>query len=128
VRRTTDAAARRAAHPRCHEHPGRDRRRWRSPPSKPSSPFAPTAGALADVTLVADTDAFAYRALQIGEGDPRRYQLAPLVEGAGGRFVRASISSISAGARELVLDSGRRIPYDAPAAGDRSAHRHVPRP
>jgi len=71
------------------------------------------AGALVDVTLLADTDAFAYRALRFDEGDPRRYQLAALVEGADARFVRASISSISAGARELVLDGGRRIPYDA---------------
>jgi len=59
------------------------------------------AGELVDVTLVADTDAFG------------RYSLATLVEGTGARFVHGSVASISAGARELVLDGGRRMPYDA---------------
>jgi len=74
------------------------------------------AGSLVDVTLVADADAFTYRALQVGEafgaGAPRRYPLASLVEGAGARFVRAAIASVSVGARELLLDDGRRISYD----------------
>src|SRR5262245_20652767 len=38
------------------------------------------AGPLIDVTLVANTDVFAYRALQLGDGNPSRYQLASLVE------------------------------------------------
>jgi len=75
------------------------------------------AGDLVDLTLVADTDTFAYRSLQVGEafgvGRPQRYPLASLVEGAGGRFVRASIASVSAGAREVRLDDGSRLPYDA---------------
>src|SRR5437762_12470900 len=75
------------------------------------------AGDLVDLTLVADTDTFAYRSLQVGEafgvGRPQRYPLASLVEGARGRFVRASIASVSAGAREVRLDDGSRLPYDA---------------
>jgi len=42
------------------------------------------AGQLVDMTLVADTDTFAYRSLQVGEafgvGHPRRYSLAALAE------------------------------------------------
>jgi sulfide:quinone oxidoreductase len=71
------------------------------------------AGDLIDVTLVADSDAFSYRALQLGRSSPERYPLAALVEGVGARFVRGSVASIGAGARELVLDGGRRIPYGA---------------
>src|SRR5690349_12398777 len=62
------------------------------------------AGDLVDVTLVADSDAFSYRALQLGRSSPERYPLATLVEGVGARFVRGSVASIGAGARELVLD------------------------
>jgi sulfide:quinone oxidoreductase len=72
---------------------------------------------LADVTLVADTDSFAYRSLQVGEAfgtdHPRRYPLASLIDGAGARFIQASIASINVGARELRLRDGSRIPYDA---------------
>jgi sulfide:quinone oxidoreductase len=75
------------------------------------------AGSLVDVTVVADSDTFTYRSLQIGEtfglAAPRRYRLASLVEDAGARFVHASIASISAGARELLLDDRQQIPYDA---------------
>ena len=72
---------------------------------------------LVDVTLVADTDTFAYRSLQVGEafglGHPRRYSLASLAENGGARFVHASVASVRAGARELVLGKGERMPYDA---------------
>lgn len=72
---------------------------------------------LVDVTLVADTDTFAYRSLQVGEafglGHPRRYPLESLVEGSGARFVQASVASVRVGARELVLGGGEHLPYDA---------------
>src|SRR5215212_5951620 len=75
------------------------------------------AGELVDVTLVADTDTFAYRALNVGEafgaGHPRRYSLPALVEDCGARFVQERVTSISAGARELLLGDGDRIDYDA---------------
>jgi sulfide:quinone oxidoreductase len=71
------------------------------------------ADGLVDVTLVADTNAFTCRALQAGGDHPRPYPLPTLVERAGGRFVQGSVASISAGARELVLEAGRRLPYDA---------------
>ena len=75
------------------------------------------AGDLVDITLVADSPAFSYRSLQVGEafgvGHPREYRLPSLVEGAGARFVEASVASVQAGARELVLGSGERLGYDA---------------
>ena len=75
------------------------------------------AGGLVDVTLVADTDTFSYRSLQVAEPfgaeRPSRYPLAALAENLGARFVRASIASVSAGARELRLHDRSPIPYDA---------------
>src|SRR4051794_8134226 len=75
------------------------------------------AGELVDMTLVADTDAFTYRSLQVGEafgaGHPRRYSLAALADGCDAQFIQAPVASIIAGARELVLGDGDTIPYDA---------------
>ena len=75
------------------------------------------AGDLVDMTLVADADAFSYRSLQVGEafgvGHPRRYSLHALAEANGVRFVHASVASVRAGARELLLGGGDRIGYDA---------------
>src|SRR5436853_572498 len=75
------------------------------------------AGGLVDVTLVADTDTFAYESLQVGEafglGHRRRYSLPLLARNSGARFVGARMASIRAGARELVLADGATIPYDA---------------
>jgi sulfide:quinone oxidoreductase len=72
---------------------------------------------LVDVTLVANTDTFTYRSLQVGEafgvGRPRRYPLPALVADAGGTFVEASVASVRVGARELLLDDGDKIEYDA---------------
>jgi sulfide:quinone oxidoreductase len=72
---------------------------------------------LVDITLVANTDTFAYRSLQVGEafgvGRPRRYPLAPLVADADGTFIKAKVASIHVGAHELLLEGGDRIPYDA---------------
>src|SRR5690242_15364600 len=72
---------------------------------------------LVDVTLVANTDTFAYRSLEVGEafgvGRPHRYPLAALVAGVGGRFVQESIASVRVGARELLLADGDRLPFDA---------------
>jgi sulfide:quinone oxidoreductase len=72
---------------------------------------------LVDVTLVADTDTFAYRSLQVGEafglGHPRRYSLESLAESSGARFIHASVASVRVGARELLLGDGERVPYDA---------------
>jgi sulfide:quinone oxidoreductase len=72
---------------------------------------------LVDITLVADADAFAYRSLQIGEafgaGHPRRYPLASLAADAGASFIQERVASIRIGARELVLDDGHVITYDA---------------
>jgi sulfide:quinone oxidoreductase len=75
------------------------------------------AGELVDITLVADTDTFAYRSLQVGEafgvGHPRRYRLASLADEIGASFVQAPVVSIHAGARELVVGDGTTIAYDA---------------
>jgi sulfide:quinone oxidoreductase len=75
------------------------------------------AGGLVDITLVADTDTFSYRSLQVGEafgvGHPRRYPLASLAEEAGARFVKAPLVSVHAGAREVVLGDGATLGYDA---------------
>jgi sulfide:quinone oxidoreductase len=72
---------------------------------------------LVDVTLVANTDTFTYRSLQVGApfgvGHPRRYPLPALVADAGGTFVEASVASVRAGARELLLGDGDKIEYDA---------------
>jgi sulfide:quinone oxidoreductase len=70
-----------------------------------------------DVTMVADTDGFSYRSLQVGEafgvGHPRRYPLAALAGDAGARFVQARVKSVRTGARELLLDDGGVLPFDA---------------
>src|SRR3954452_12350444 len=75
------------------------------------------AGELVDMTLVADTDTFAYRSLQVGEafgiGHARRYPLASFTRHVGARFVENSVASIRAEAREVVLGDGGTIPYDA---------------
>jgi sulfide:quinone oxidoreductase len=72
---------------------------------------------LIDVTVVADTDVFAYRSLQIGEafggGAPRRYSLPLLVANLGATFQRGSIAAVRIDARELLLDSGAPLSYDA---------------
>jgi sulfide:quinone oxidoreductase len=72
---------------------------------------------LADITLVADVDTFAYRSLQIAEpfdaGHPRRYPLASLAADAGAAFVQERVRSIRVGARELVVGDGSPIAYDA---------------
>jgi sulfide:quinone oxidoreductase len=75
------------------------------------------AGELVDITLVADTDTFSYRSLQVGEafgvGRPRRYRLEELVADAGGRFIQAPVAAIDSGRRELLLGDGGSITYDA---------------
>jgi sulfide:quinone oxidoreductase len=75
------------------------------------------AGELVDITLVADTDTFSYRSLQVGEafgvGHPRRYPLEMLVADAGGRFVQAPIAAVDSAARELLLGDGGSVTYDA---------------
>ena len=72
---------------------------------------------LVDITIVADTDAFTYRSLQVGEafgvGRPRRYPLASLVGNVGAEFVQSRVTSIRVGARELMLADGAAIGYDA---------------
>ena len=72
---------------------------------------------LVDITLVADTDTFAYRSLQVGEafgvGRPRRYSLASLVGNAGAEFIQAPVASVRVGARELLLGDGAAISFDA---------------
>src|SRR6478609_6260970 len=73
------------------------------------------AGPLVDVTLVADTDTFTYRSLQVGEAfgadAARRYPLASLARGA--TFLQRAIRSVAIGERELLLDDGSRLAYDA---------------
>jgi sulfide:quinone oxidoreductase len=75
------------------------------------------AGELVDITLVADTDTFSYRSLQVGEafgvGYPRRYSLPALVADVGARFVKAPVTGIHAGPRELLVGNGDAISYDA---------------
>jgi sulfide:quinone oxidoreductase len=75
------------------------------------------AGELADITLVADTDSFSYRSLQVGEafgvGRPRRYSLASIVTYSGGRFIQAPVAAVRPDARELVLGDGGTVTYDA---------------
>jgi sulfide:quinone oxidoreductase len=75
------------------------------------------AGDLVDITLVADTATFGYRSLQVGEafgvGHPRRYALDALAEANGAAFIQGSVASVRAGAREVLLGDGQRVPYDA---------------
>ena len=75
------------------------------------------AGELLDITLVADTDTFAYRSLQVGEafgvGHPRRYPLGQLVADSGGHFIQAPVAAVRSDARELVLGDGDTVAYDA---------------
>src|SRR6476659_5326653 len=72
---------------------------------------------LVEVTMIADTDTFSYRSLQVGEAfgrsNPRRYPLESLAWGVGAGFRRAKVASIRVGAREMVLGDGKAIPYDA---------------
>jgi sulfide:quinone oxidoreductase len=72
---------------------------------------------LVEVTMIADTDTFSYRSLQVGEAfgrsSPRRYPLESLASGVGAGFRRAKVASIRVGAREMVLGDGEAIPYDA---------------
>jgi sulfide:quinone oxidoreductase len=75
------------------------------------------AGHMVDVTVVADSDAFFYRSLEVGEafglGHPSRYPLARLADDAGARFVRASVRAVRPDSREIVLGDGRTLGYDA---------------
>lgn len=75
------------------------------------------AGDLVDITVVADSDTFAYRSLQISEvfgvGGPRHYPLRALVSGVGATFRQARVASIGVGARELRLDDETDVAYDA---------------
>jgi sulfide:quinone oxidoreductase len=75
------------------------------------------AGDLVDVTVVADTDSFWYRSLQVGEafgiGHPRRYGLANLVAENGARFVQAPVASVDVASRELRVADGSSLAYDA---------------
>jgi sulfide:quinone oxidoreductase len=82
---------------------------------------------LTAVTVVAASDTFSYRSLQVGEafglGRARRYPLEPLLADAGATFVQERVVSIHAGAQELMLADGEAIEYDALllALGARSA-------
>jgi sulfide:quinone oxidoreductase len=75
------------------------------------------AGDSVEITLVADTETFSYRSLQVGEafgvGHPRHYSLPALVEDRAAHFRTGRVASIHAGARELLLADGDRIEYDA---------------
>ena len=71
---------------------------------------------LVDATVIAQSDTFSYRSLQVGEafgvGHPRRYSLEGLARDAGARFTQAAVGSVRVGARELVLGNGDAIEYD----------------
>jgi sulfide:quinone oxidoreductase len=75
------------------------------------------AGELVDITVVANTDTFSYRSLQVGEafgvGRPRRYPLPELVAASGARFVQAPVTAIRGDERELLLGDGGTVTYDA---------------
>ncbi len=45
--------------------------------------------------------------------DENRIDVRRLVEGGGGRFIEGSVSRILSEERELLLESGERVPYDA---------------
>jgi sulfide:quinone oxidoreductase len=72
---------------------------------------------MVDVTLVADSDVFAYRSLQVGEafdvGTRRSYSLPLLVANAGATFRQSTVESVRVGARELLLGDGEALAYDA---------------
>jgi sulfide:quinone oxidoreductase len=85
------------------------------------------AGDLVEITMIADTDTFSYRSLQVGEvfgvGRPRRYPLESLAWGTGAAFRQAAVASIRDGAREVVLGDGDTVACDALllALGSRNA-------
>jgi sulfide:quinone oxidoreductase len=75
------------------------------------------AGAEVPITLVAPSDAFVYRPMQVSEpfalGHARRCPLAELTREFGAVFVREPVVEVRATAHEAVLGSGAALPYEA---------------
>jgi sulfide:quinone oxidoreductase len=76
-----------------------------------------TARTRLDVTLISPRDDFAYRPLEVGEpfglGRPHPYALAEIAGDLAARHVRASVAGVDPAAREVLLDDGDRIGFDA---------------
>lgn len=74
------------------------------------------AGEAVHVTVVAPSDTFSYRPLEVGEpfglGHPRAYELAPLVAGLGAAFVHEAATAVAPERHEVTLASGAALHYD----------------
>jgi sulfide:quinone oxidoreductase len=72
---------------------------------------------LTSVELVAPEHEFVYRPLAVAEpfrsGTARRFPLDKLVRAAGAELRRASVARVNADVKEVELDDGTRVAYDA---------------
>lgn len=90
------------------------------------------AGERVHVTVVAPSETFSYRPLEIGEpfglGHPRAYELRPLVAGLRGAFLADAAHAVAPGRHEVELASGGTLGYDelivATGATARPAYEH----
>lgn len=74
------------------------------------------AGERVEVTLVAPTPEFVYKPLAVQEPfglkPADRFELQPLVEGAGGRFVQSGLRHVDPEERVATLDDGTSLGFD----------------
>jgi sulfide:quinone oxidoreductase len=83
-----------------------------------------------DVTLLAPNAEFVYRPMTVREpfayGSARRYSLAPIVEGAGGRLLAGELEWVEPAERVIHTKAGESIEYDALmlALGARAGERY----
>ncbi len=75
------------------------------------------AGERVDLTLISPSSDLVYRPLAVAEpfglGHAERYPLADLVAEAGAHLVEGSLAEVDEAAREVVLDDGSRVAFDA---------------
>jgi sulfide:quinone oxidoreductase len=75
------------------------------------------AGDRAQLTLVTDGDELVLPPLSVAEpfalGHAPRYPLAPLLERTGAELRRGRLTAVAERDREIVLDDGARVPFDA---------------
>ncbi|HEX6117032.1 MAG TPA: FAD-dependent oxidoreductase [Solirubrobacterales bacterium] len=78
--------------------------------------LADLAGARTELTLISPEPEFSYRPMTVEE--PFSHQpaetreLAPFMDGLGGRFVRAALESVDVGGHQVALAGGDRLDYE----------------